>query len=291
MADKREVLQRSYALKSEVSRLKRELSSLSSKKKDLYVRLDGLRGAFRPVIAKIKELKSKRDDHTISVKELKTKRQAASSVSKEAITDLKKLRTEKEKKSKDLGVRRSASYILSEINKLEFEIETGAIPFEKEQRLNKIIKEKKAELEKAKQLTGVVSQLKSSSNKLHVSKSESDKAHQELQLHASVSQNLHEEMLSHVRKADEIKAKMKPLGKEKNELAKNYSELKSQLEQKLSELDAVSKELEKIRAEEEKQKELEEEKRIASMEKKLTEKMKSGKKLTRDDLIMLQKDE
>jgi len=289
MADKKELLQKSYALKSETSKLKHEIHSLNSRKKNLYARLDKLRAEFRPLIEKVKGLRAKRDEHTASVKELKTKRQSASSVAKNAIVDLEKFREEKERKSKALGVRKSASSIAEEIRKLEFKIETEALPFEHEKKLSKLVKEKKAELEKANQLTGIVTQLKSSFDKLHASKSDSDKAHQELQLHASVSQKLHEDMLSHAKKADEIKAEMKPLEKEKADIATRYSELKSELEKKLSELDSLNGELDKIKAEQEKERELEEERIIAEKEKELTEKIKSGKKLTRDDLIMLQK--
>ena len=289
MADKKDLLSKSYALESDISRLKRELCALTSKKRSLYGQLDVLRVVFRPVINKIKELKSKRDEHTASVKELKTKRQAASSVAKTAISDLKQLRTEKDKKSQKLGVRRPAAAIISEIKKLDFKIETEVIPFEKEQRLTKIIKEKKVELEKAKQLIGVMSKLKSSSHKLESSKSRSDEAHQELQLHASVSQKLHEDMLSHAKTADHIKAKMKPLFREKSEITQKYSALKTELDKKLAELDSVSEALGKIKADEDRQKQLVEEKRIQATEKELTDKMKSGKKLTMDDLIKLKK--
>jgi len=288
MPDKNELLRKSDALKSEISKLKRELSSISSKKRELYAKYDELKGPFHAVIGKIKEFRHRRDVHTAFVKELKTKRKAATSEAKIVTAYLEKLRSEKEKKSKTLGVRRPAFSVASEIEKLEYKIETGAIPFEEEKRLTKVIKEKKEELKKAEQLSDVIGKLKASSKKLNVSQSKSNESHRELQLHASVSQKLHEEMLSHVKKADEIKAKVKPIEKELSDIRENYSELKSQLQQKLSDLLIVSKELDKIKAEEEKQHRAEKEKIIAAKEKELTDKIKSGKKITRDDLIMLQ---
>jgi len=290
MPDKKELLQKAYALKSEISRLKQHLSHLNSKKRSLYDKRDAARATFRPVIEKIKELKSKRDEHTASVKELKGKRQSATNVAKKTFTELKKLRDEKEKKSKALGVRRFASDISRDIKKMEFKAETSAIPFEQEKKFTKIIKEKKAELEKAKQLSGIVQGLRSYSKKLHASKTESDRSHQELRLHASVSQKLHEDMLSHAKKADEIKANLKPIEKELSDIKKYHAELKALLQQKLYELPAVDNALAKIRAEEEMQRKAEREKVIAAKEKELTDKMKAGKKLTRDDLIMLQDD-
>jgi len=170
MVDKKELLQKFHSLSSETSRIKRELSSIHSKRRELYVKYDELKRPFHDSIIKIKEFRNKRDEHTASVKELKALRQLAATTAKTTITDLKKLRNEKEKKSKDLGVKRPAFVIAEEIKKLEFKIETAIIPFEQEQKLNKLIKEKKVELQNAQKLTEVVEKLRDSSKQLHYSK-------------------------------------------------------------------------------------------------------------------------
>lgn len=290
MADKRELLHRFNSLKSEISRLKGESGSVGLRKRELYRKSGELKEAFYAVIEKIKGIRSKRDQHTASVKELKSKRDSAASAAKTSADDLTKLKGEKEKMASKLGVKRPASAISSEIERLEFKIETEALPFEKEKKLNKVIKEKKEELKKAEQLSDLAAGLKSSFQSFHSYKRESDESHRELQLHASVSQKAHEEMLSFSKKADELKSRLSSFEKELKEVVSRHAGLKSQLQQKLSELAGVSRELDKISAEEVKKRQEEREKFIEAKEKELTEKMKSGKKLTRDDLIMLQKE-
>ncbi len=289
MTGKQELLGRLGTLKSGISMLKRELSSISARKKELYSQLGLTKAEFRSLIASVKELKAKRDEHTASVKLLKSEREAASSVVKKSAEELRKARQEKEKKSKEFGIRRTPSAIAAEIEKLEFRIETGALPFNQELKLNKIIKEKKAELKTAEQLKNSLEKLREYSGQLHSSKTASDAAHTELRLHASVSQKLHEEMIANAKKADEIKTKAKPLEAELEALKAKYSETKSKLEKSLKELAEASKALEAIKAEEEKQRKIEEEKIIAERENQLTQKIKSGKKLTNEDLMMLRK--
>lgn len=289
MAGKQELLGRLGSLKSEISSLKRELGSISSRKKEIYAKLEELRKNFRSLIESVKALKARRDEHTASVKSLKSEREAATSVVKKTSEELSKERQEKEKKSKELGVRRAPQSIAAEIERLEFAIETSALPFSKEQKLNKIIKEKKAELKNAQQLKGSIEKLRQYSAQLHSSKTASDSAHRELRLHASVSQKLHEGMLASARKADEIKEKIKPLEKELEAMKAGQSELKPQLDRKLKQFADESREFDSIKAEEEKQRKIEEEKILAERENQLTAKIKSGKKLTNDDLMMLRK--
>ncbi|MBI2664850.1 hypothetical protein HYX10_05945 [Candidatus Woesearchaeota archaeon] len=289
MSDKAELLRYAGKLRSEISKLRHEIGSVSFSRRSLYTKLDELKKPFYSLIDKIRELRSKRDEHTSAVRALKGEREAASSEAKAAVTDLHKFAEEKDKMSRKLGVRKSASSLAEEINRLEFRIETGAIPFEEEKRLTKIIKEKKAELKKAEQLSDVVRHLKSSSHKLLISKSESDQAHQQLRLHASVSQKLHSEMLAHAKKADELKQQIKPVEAELTALKQKNSELKKQLDQKAAELNSLQAELDRINAEEERLRKLEEQKQLEAKEQELTEKIRSGKKLTMDDLIKLQK--
>ena len=239
------------------------------------------------MIDKVKELRKKRDEHTAAVKSLKGKRQSAFSVVKDASSKVTKLRVEREKRAKALGVKKPASVIASDIARLEFKFETVPMPFEQEQKLTKLIKEKKSEFKNAGQLSDVLEKLRSSSMELHSSKSVSDSAHRELQLHASVSQKLHEEMLSFVGKADEAKVKLAPVDGRISELSRDLASVRKELEQKLGELSVVNQELDKLRVEEEKQKRLEEAQRIEKVESELAAKMRSGRKLTTNDLIML----
>lgn len=287
MGSKHELLGRRGALSAGISGIKRQLSSLASERRRLFSERDSLRASFFQLIDKVKELRKKRDEHTSAVKSLKDKRQSAFSVVRNASSEVTKLRVEREKRAKALGVKKSASAIASDIARLEFKIETVPMPFEHEQRLTKLIKEKKSEFKTARQLSDVLEKLRASSIEMQSSKSVSDSAHKELQLHASVSQKLHEDMLSFAGKADEVKVKLAPVDARISELSRDLASLRKELEQKLGELAVVNQELDGLSVEEKKQKQLEEAQRIEKVESELAAKMRSGRKLTTNDLIML----
>ncbi len=291
MANFQELLKQNQTLRSEITQLKRELGDYIARKRELFAKLDLLRKGFRESIGKIKLLKSKRDEHTASVKQLKETRNAASATVKKLSTEIKNLRDQRENTFKKLGSTRLPSSIADEINRMEYRIETNVLPFGQEQKLMKIIKEKKAELKRSEQLTGVVQKLKDSSKQLSPARSTSEEAHQELQLHASVSQKLHEEMLVHSRKADELKKQMQPIDVELKELSQKFGAAKKILQEKIAQLDSIQSELSKIKTEEAAAKKQEIEKQIQEKEKELTEKMKSGKKLTNKDLLMFRDEE
>ena len=127
--NKEELVSRHRELKAESSRLKLELGRMGKRKSVLFAERDGIKKNFREVIAKLKELKAERDRHTGIVKELKNKRNSASSRIKSLVTGLRNLRDQKDKTKRKLGVRSSSESLSAEISRLEYQIETAALPF------------------------------------------------------------------------------------------------------------------------------------------------------------------
>jgi len=113
----------------------------------------------------------------------------------------------------------------------------------------------------------VVKKLRESAQKLYHSRTASDAAHRELQLHASVSQKLHEEMIDFSKKANVIKTKLRPIELERRQIIQKSNGMTKQLREKISELGAVTTDLDKIKVEEEKQRKIREEEDIAKKEK------------------------
>ena len=241
-------------------------------------------------VAKIKELRAKRDEHTKLVRELKKERESFNSESKKLIAAVKRLRSQKDKAKDKLGRRNSAERLAEEVEKLEYRLETAALPFEKERELNKVIKEKKADLRLSSDFSDVVKKLKDSSKKLDGMRRRSDGVHSKIEKHASSSQKFHEEILKHSKKADDFKAKLVAASKSLDELKDEQSRLEKQFEEKTKALKAAGDKLKGIDADESRKKSEEQEKRVKKAEKELAEKMKSGKKLTMDDLLKLKSD-
>jgi len=289
MSDKEDLLADFRKLKSKVTSLKLELSSLSREKGRLYTDRSQIRESFFPLIERIKSSKKDRDKHSGSVHALKTKRTQATAKTSGLGSQLKALREEKDKKIKKLGIRNPAASIAADIERLEFKIETSGMPFEQEKKITKVIKEKKAELEKAGQITNINTKIRGLSRQFEGTRRLSEESHQELKLHASVSQQHHEAMITDSKKAYELKKRIKPLDSRLAEISKKNSSLKSELQPKIVELEKARQQLDKLKAEEAVKKEVEEQARLEAKQKQLEDKMRSGKKLTTKDLISLQK--
>ena len=290
MEDKAGLLKERSVLKAEITHLKGSIGSTNSSKRKIYGGYEKFWKEFNPLVEMIKDLRGRRDGCAMKIRELKGRREVANTAARNAAVGLRKLKDEKLKKSRSLGVRKSASKVAEEIDRLEFKLETEAFPFERERKLNKLLKEKKSELDRAKELSWVYGHLKRFSRDLHASRGISGTVHNEIQLHAYAGQKLHEEMLECAKRADELKASIRPMEKEGRELRKKLDSLKLKSREKLGRLKVVEKKLDVLLFENSARKKLEEERLLAETENRLAEKVKSGKKLTTDDLRMLQKE-
>ena len=97
-------------------------------------------------------------------------------------------------------------------------------------------------------------------------------------------------MLERAQEADKMKEKLDASSGEAKQLAAGFTEKRKRLSEVIKEMSGIEKTLDGMRAEEKKRKEKEKAIRIEKTEKELEEKMKSGKKLTTDDLIKLKPD-
>src|SRR3989344_4373713 len=140
MASPRELVEELSNLKAEASKLRNALDELDREKESWFKKRDDCSKRIRESIQKIKENKSKRDFLTNEVKELKPKRDI---INKEISTKLKALEGLKKEKTalaRSLDIKDSPSRVKSQMDKLEFRIETDTVSFEKEKELMKKIK-------------------------------------------------------------------------------------------------------------------------------------------------------
>ncbi len=274
------------------SRLARELksmlSALGSTRSSLIRQLREISPKFRSVILKVRELRAERDKHTALVRELKAKREEANKSLKGISDELgKAAEAEREAISRlshgkgGAARKKSASQLVAEMAALELKIETEVIPFEKEKQLMKIINEKKRQLESVKQFSEASKSHREMFAKFSEIRRQSNAFHRELQQHAAESQNLHEEMLKLIPQLKELRQRKKLLLGQLEKAKDDYATANSSLAQTLHELSGVKEKIDTIAAERRKSE-------IEQKEAQLTEKLKSGKKLTAKDLIMLQ---
>ncbi len=267
--------------------LKSKLSALGSSKDSCIRQLREINPKFKSVLAKVRELRAARDKHTAVVKELKAKREAANNEMRLLSPEGKKALGAKEaavsslSKSKGNAGRKSASQLYSEMENLEMKIITEAMPFSREQEIMKVIKEKRKQLEAVKAFSEAAASHRELFSKFSELRRRSYAFHSELQQHAAESQKLHEEMVKLIPQLRELRQRKKVLLEQLDKAKGEYASASSSLGQTLHELSEVKVKIDTATAEKRKQE-------IEQKETQLTDKLKSGKKLTARDLLALQ---
>ncbi|MBI2145013.1 hypothetical protein HYU18_01685 [Candidatus Woesearchaeota archaeon] len=268
-----------------IRELKVKHSSLSSGKALTIRQLREVNSQLSSISGKVSELRAARDVETAKVKELKLKRQQANDAVREIGPEVKGALDAKEDAlgtlSKSHTPKKSAGQLYSEMEALEMRIITEAMPFSKEQELMKVIKEKRKQLEAVKAFSEAAKSHRDLFAKFSDLRRQSYASHAELQKHAAESQKFHEEMISAVNKLKDLRERKKSLVAELQKMKADYSEVDTSLKGTLHNLSEVREKLDAASAA--KRKEEAEQKEAL-----LTEKLKSGKKLTAKDLIMLQ---
>jgi len=269
-----------------VRELKSKLNALGNNRDSAIRELREIGSKLRSISAKVTELKVGRDKETAAVKELKAKRQAANDALKAATAELKKASESKEEARAGLpkgsyAVPRSPTRLASEIDAIEFKIETNVMSFDKEKELMKVMKGKKKLLDASKVFIGASAAYRDVFTKFAEARKQTNTFHKELQMHAAESQRMHEEMMKLIPKLKELRQRRKEIFDQFGKLKEDYTATGSTLQEKLHELTEVKVKLDTLSAE--KQRKAAEEK-----ENQLTQMLKSGKKLTAKDLIMLQ---
>ncbi len=271
-----------------VNSLQSKLSSLGGSRVAAVKELREVSSRLSSSFSRIKALKAGRDKETALVRELKAKREEANNLLKQislelkAAADAEREAVGKLSKGRNVGVRKkSVGQLVSEIAALELKIETEVMPFEKEKQLMKIIKEKKKRLESVKLFSEASKSHRELFRKFSGIRMQSNTFHRELQQHAAESQKLHQEMIKIIPHLKEIRERKKALLEQLGSARAEYSAADSSLKEKLHELTSVKEKIDTAAAAKKKDE-------IERKETQLTEKLKSGKKLTARDLMTLQ---
>lgn len=281
--------------KDEVIALKDKLAALNAEKEAWFTKKTEISESIKKNIALIKELKEKRNEFTNKVKELKKERDSMNS---EITQNIKKIVSEKKEAGvvpepvidyRDRDRRNSPSRLKSEIEKMEFRLETQPMGFDKEQKLRKEIKGMKKELDEMKSKNKVSDELKAISSQTNVMKKKANTVHKEIQKFAKDSQDSHELLIAKSNEVDELK-------KQEEEAYTKFLELKAEFTKLSNELSDKNKTFHEGRQKEQsanyaaaKKKHQEEEATLKEKAKEVEEKISKRKKLTTEDLLVMQR--
>ncbi|MBN2566555.1 hypothetical protein JXB02_00545 [Candidatus Woesearchaeota archaeon] len=275
--------------KETISEVKEKLTELGEQKEDLFKRKEEISQEIRQLIGIVRNLKRERNQLTDQVKSHKVKR-------KEIIDSIKRLIAEVNayKREKDAIAAKSAHgknplYLKKDIERLESRIETDVMSFEREQKLMKQIKEMKKQFEESRELTEAMEKVRSTSREIERLKREADQIHATIQELAHASQEKHEEMLTHSKRIDELKAKEDEAYKQFFEQKKRFSAANEVLKEQLSGVRQINEKLSEAKTETRKARREKEEKKLQDMGFEVDRKIKERRKLTTKDLLVFQK--
>src|SRR3989344_5050344 len=280
--DKLDIVKEHRISLKEISQIKEELDEINEKKESWFKKKEDFKKEINDKINAIKDLKIRKDKENL---ELKKQRNRHNDAVRELVKKLKKLHKDKEKIFKDYNIKINPSKILDKITDLEkqVEIETS---FEKEQKLMEQIKKLRKSYDESSKVSEILKDSEDLSRSIKESKSKADEFHKQiLELTNSPSYN-----------------QFIMLSKEINELKKiqedafnKFIEYKNQFNNKNNQLKELLRKVKEERQEMDNDKELlrqeKEAKNQEIIEKKskdIERKLKEKKKLTTEDLIVLQ---
>ncbi|MEK6886934.1 MAG: hypothetical protein AABW88_03810 [Nanoarchaeota archaeon] len=286
----------------DLNSLKNELNQTDKKKEELFAQSKENRNKFNELRSKLNLLKKERNSLTDSVKKIKTERDELNNQLKVKIDNFKKIAPPKKQEKPKVQV--NVSFIKKEIKAMEYKVETEGLSFDKEQKLMKIIKEKRKQLEEASPHAGLNPEARKLSDEIDSIRAKADEKHREMRVKADESQKKHEEVISISNRMIELDNKQKEVEIEIRESKQKINETNEKLGAKLEQAVAHKKEYHK-EAPRREQKQHRNNRReyprhkddrrdhgprvnIEQMQHKAEEKLKKGGKLTTEDLLAFQ---
>ena len=264
-------------LRHDISAIRDSLGSLSRKKEGCYRAKEDFSRKIGELIARIKELRSKRDSITKQVKEKKEDRDRLNAAAKAGSESLKRLVSEKQDMMKKLHIRVSPSDIAKELERLEFRLETEGYTFEREKYEMKKINVLKSQLSSSKEVSGIFKAIGAKRGDVGESRSHANKIHSEIKSMSSEGQKLHEEILKLSGEIDSLRPKRDDTAKKWIELKDEIRKLNLQFREKLGAWEHAKAEMDRSDMQ-----------KIKSKEAEAEEKIRKGGKLTTEDLLAFQ---
>ena len=267
--------------RKELSVLRSQVRLVHEQKEAHYQQLLSIKNSIKSCLDQIRSLKGERDQLTNIVKELKQQRNTFNILTKEKVTRKEEASKKKEELIGKIESTENPHEIRFLIRKLEHRLETEVMPFPKEEKLRKQVKEMQVRLKKMSELEEVWKTSNATAAEAAEVRRQAGHMHQEMQKAAGQSQQKHELVNSLYGKLKELRGQEKPI-------TEKYVELKNEAEQlrkKIQELQSQVQELSKLFTDKE-EKSFHEQ--IKEKTAQVSEKIKKREKLKIEDILAYQ---
>jgi len=285
----KEQMQKLKNLKFEVNALKKELNKLNREKESWFAKRGEINKQISNLISGVKGSKTERNEITNQVKELKTERDTLNKEVSEKTKELATLKKAYDDATAKHNVKESPSQLKSKIEKLDYTMQTQPMSFDKEQKLMKELKSLKKQYADLSSVTGDWDKIKTLTRDISKLKRRANAAHRKIQDHAKSSQNKHVVLVEKSSEIDDLKKQEQDAFDKFKEYKDLFTEKNTILKNLLKEVDGVKGILQEHDVQVEEDKKKTEAKEIKEKAKAVDEKVKTGKKLTTEDLLIFQK--
>lgn len=285
----KENVNRLKELKLQIGNLKKELNKLNRLKESWFNKKSNFNKDISERISGVKGSKEERNEITNKVQEFKKERDKLNKELNEKRNAYNKSKEAYDLKISKLKLEGNPQEYQKKISQMEYALQTNVMGFDKEQKLNKEIKLMKKQLDGFSAVKGEWEKIKTLLNEIKELRKNSNKVHKQIQTYASDSQDKHEVVIDKSKEIDDIKEKEEDAFKKFKEFKDKFTERNDELKRLVKEAEDLKKLLEESNVKIEEDKKEEQAKVIKEKAKEVTEKMKTGKKLTTEDLLIFQR--
>ena len=274
--------------KALIKELRSNLNELNDQKEHWFEQKDKASKEIRKIIGDLKSSKIKRDELTVVVKKHKVSRDELNKKIKKQVSEMKVLEKEKDAIVKKHNIQGDPIQIRKQIDALEYKLETNVMSFDKEKALMKEIKDLQKSHKEADKVSSVWKKIRDHSKEIEKLKNEANVFHRQIQVQAGQSQEKHEVIIESSKIIKDLKKKEKESMDKFLGLKEKFNEANTKLKKELGE---INKLYEKLQMNKEKLKVVRKEKQDKTLEQKRKEvdkKLKTGKKLTNEDILAFQ---
>ena len=287
--EKKELLIKLDEIRKEINNLKLNLDKLNKEKESWFHKKEQLKKDISSLVKEIKNIKHDKDSANITIKGLRDERDNYNKKVRELIIKIKELNKNKADFIKKNEVKVDPEQIKKKIDELEFKIETEALSMNKEKSVMKQIKDLRKIYEKNIGLKKIIDEINKVDREIKENKNKSDESHKKIR--GLINSND-----PGYKKFKEDSTRINNLRKEQQEAFEKFISLKNEflkvqenLGKKLAESNETRKQLDEINNKAKLDRKARQEDELKERERLVEEKLKIKKKLTKDDLIMLQR--
>lgn len=276
------------SLKSEVKELRVKLNSLDRKKEDYFREKRKIGSDIYSRIKNAQDFKSKRNSLTDVVKNTKMSREELENRVKTLEEEIHKLKEDKRRIMEKVGVE-NPLMLKKNIKHLEFKIETEGLSFDKEKELMKVLSKMKKQYESVKGVDNIERQLDVKFRELRDSRQQLDMTKKIVQHSAKESQKHHIELIESSKEIDELKLKESDFEEKIGSIKAEMHGLSEQVNECLAKMDVIRGTLKENNVQLKEDIEKTNNAILKQKDEEVQEKLKKGKKLTTEDLLILQR--